>query len=61
MQGQTLKILEEMVKFLTLLRGSSAISRKFQSVRNFFDDYFFGLPLCLRMSATSIKRMLIDN
>lgn len=48
----------EVVNFLILLR---AISTSSESVKCFFADHFFGLPQCLRMSATSIKRMLLDH
>jgi len=49
----------QIVQFLTLLRAVH--TSKSESVKCFFADHFFGLPQCLRMSATSIKRMLLDH
>ena len=49
----------DIVKFLTLLRAKYNFDN--DSVKCFFADHFFGLPQCLRMSAPSIKRLLLDN
>lgn len=43
------------VTFLTLARATQ------KSSADFFADHFFGLPQCLRMTAPSIKRLLLDH
>ena len=50
-------LIEHVLNFLTLLRAVDLS----ETAGNFFDDHFLGLPMCLRLSATSIKRLLMDH
>ena len=49
--------LESILIFLTLIRATDLT----EASTNFFDDHFLGLPMCLRFSATTIKRLLLDH
>jgi hypothetical protein len=51
------ELIEHVLSFLTLIRAVDLS----ETGGNFFDDHFQGLPLCLRLSATSIKRLLLDH
>lgn len=49
--------LRHVVKFLTYI---SQARHESEAVKNFWQDYV-GLPMCLKLSKESIKRLLIDN